>query len=77
MHLTTVGKWMVCAGLGIVVLGAVVWLSGKTNLPLGRLPGDVHVERGRFSLYFPIVTCIVLSIVLTVILMIVSRLFHR
>ena len=52
----------------LVLVGLLLVLGAKTHLPLGRLPGDM-VYRGKHSVvYFPIVTCIVLSIVLTVVL---------
>jgi hypothetical protein len=55
------GKTLLLVGLGIAALGLLVMLG----VPLGRLPGDFHVQRGSFSFYFPLATSIVLSIVLT------------
>jgi hypothetical protein len=55
------GKTLLLVGLGIAALGLLVLLG----VPLGRLPGDFHVQRGSFSFYFPLATSIVLSIVLT------------
>jgi hypothetical protein len=55
------GKLLVAVGLGIAVLGLLVMLG----VPLGRLPGDLAVKRGRFSFYFPLATSILLSILLT------------
>lgn len=66
------GKFLVLAGLALVVVGAVMW-SGLGRGWFGRLPGDIHYHRGNFSFYFPVVTCILLSIVLTIIL----RLFRK
>ena len=61
------GKILVFAGLTMVIVGAVLWLGfGKGWL--GRLPGDIHIERGGSGFYFPIVTCILISIVLTILL---------
>ena len=54
-------KFLIVAGLVLVGLG-VALLAG---LPLGRLPGDVTVQRGSFTFYFPLATCIVVSLVLT------------
>ena len=75
MLLTQLGKWIVIAGFGLVTLGALLWLAGKAGLPLGRLPGDLRFERENFSVYFPVVTCIILSIILTLLLNIIPRLF--
>ncbi|MEX2303129.1 MAG: DUF2905 domain-containing protein [Bryobacterales bacterium] len=68
------GRMLIAIGLGIVVLGLLVMLAAKLGLPgLGRLPGDL-VWRGKNSaVYFPIVTCIVLSILLTLAFSIFNR----
>jgi hypothetical protein len=62
-----IGKLLVIFGLVAVVLGAILW-SGFGGSWLGRLPGDIRVERGGSGFYFPIVTCIIISIVLSVLL---------
>jgi hypothetical protein len=46
------------------------WLG---KLGLGRLPGDIAIERGEFRFYFPIVTCLVVSLVVTLILRLLNR----
>jgi len=74
---TTLGKWIILVGLGLALLGGVVWLVGKTGLPLGRLPGDIRIERGGFSFYFPLATSILISIGLTLLLNVLARLFKR
>ena len=66
------GKFLVLAGLMLVVIGALLW-SGIGKNWLGRLPGDIHYSRGNFSFYFPVVTCLVISIVLTLLF----RLFRK
>ncbi len=74
---TTAGKWIILIGLGVVLLGGLVWVMGRAGLPLGRLPGDVHIERGGLSVYFPCATTILISIVLTVVLNLIVRLLRR
>ncbi len=74
--LAHLGKWLVAAGLALAVIGLVLWLAGKWGLPLGRLPGDIQLQGRRWTFFFPITTCIVLSIVLTVILNLVIRWFR-
>ena len=69
----SIGKWLIAAGLLLVVAGAVAWGVSRLGLPLGNLPGDVRVEGKRSSFYFPIVTCIVISVVLTVVLNLIGR----
>ena len=67
-----VGKALVALGLLIALGGVVLMLVGRVPW-LGRLPGDIHIERGNFSFYFPLATSLVLSVVLTLILYIVGR----
>ena len=74
---TTLGKWIILVGLGLTVLGGVIWLAGKTGLPLGRLPGDIRIQRDGFSFYFPLATCILISVGLTVLVNLLARLFKR
>jgi hypothetical protein len=58
------GKILVVAGLGLALLGLLVWKTGGLG-PLGKLPGDISIHRGNSSFYFPIVTCLLISLVLT------------
>ncbi len=55
---------LVIFGGVILLLGLALW-SGAGAGWLGRLPGDIRIERGNSGFYFPIVTCIILSIVLS------------
>ena len=63
---------MVVIGVIITLVGLVMW-SGYAPKWLGRLPGDIRIERGHSAFYFPIVTCIILSIVLSLLLSIFRR----
>jgi hypothetical protein len=65
----TVGKLLVTVGLVIAGIGFLVMLG----VPLGRLPGDIVVRRGTFTVYIPVVTSVVLSLLLTVLLMLLRR----
>ena len=67
-----VGKALVALGLLIALAGVVLMLVGRVPW-LGRLPGDIHIERGNFSFYFPLATSLVLSVVLTLLLYLVGR----
>lgn len=68
--LTEIGKTLIIFGVGIAVLGGLLWLSGGTlkNFPLGRLPGDILIEKDNFTFYFPLATCIILSIGLSLVI---------
>lgn len=63
------GKLLVLVGLAIAALGVLVMLG----VPFGRLPGDIVLRRGTFTLYVPIVTSIVLSLALTLVLLLLRR----
>ena len=67
------GKLLVGLGALIVVAGLALMLVGRTNLPLGRLPGDIIYRGKNTTFYFPLVTCILLSVVLSVVLYVVGR----
>jgi hypothetical protein len=71
------GKLIAIVGVVLIVLGGLIWLLGKSGLPLGHLPGDVHIQREGWSCYVPIVSMILLSVLLTIVLNIVIRLLHR
>jgi len=66
------------AGLGVLLLvaGFILILLGRTNLPLGRLPGDILYRGKNTTFYFPLATSILLSVVLSLVLYIVSRFRH-
>ncbi|MFM1652395.1 DUF2905 domain-containing protein [Brevibacillus sp. B_LB10_24] len=61
-----VAKVLIIAGVVLVIAG-LLWQVGGRFFPLGRLPGDIVVEKPNFRFYFPIVTCIVISVVLSLI----------
>ena len=66
------GKFLVILGAIIVVLGLLLWTGVGTGW-LGRLPGDIRIERGKSAFYFPVVTCIIISIVLSLIFSLFRR----
>jgi len=66
------GRVLMLVGAGFFVLGVVLTFAGK--LPwLGRLPGDVFVERGPVTFYFPLATCLLLSVVLSLVFWLFRR----
>lgn len=68
-------RFLIILGLVIVVLGLVWPLVGR--LGLGRLPGDIVVERENFSFHFPIATMIAVSVVLTILINVILRLIGK
>ena len=69
------GKFIVIIGVSTTLVGLVMW-SGIAPKWLGRLPGDIRIEREHSAFYFPVVTCIILSIVLSLLLSLFS-IFRR
>ena len=70
------GRTLMLLGIVLIVVGGGLWLAGATGarIPfLGRLPGDIHVQRDNWSFYIPLTTSILVSVVLTLILALLSR----
>ena len=61
------GKMLIFMGIFIVVMGLLVMLWGKVP-GLGKLPGDIYIERENFRFFFPVVSCLLISVCLTIII---------
>jgi hypothetical protein len=72
MAIDDFGKTLLVFGVLLAVLGGLMLLVGQVPW-LGRLPGDISIQRGNVRLYAPIATCLLLSLVLTVVLNLLSR----
>lgn len=66
------GKLLVLAGFLLTIVGLVLWKFGGFG-PLGRLPGDISVQRENFSFHFPIVTCVLISLALSFVMWLLRR----
>jgi Protein of unknown function (DUF2905) len=66
------GKLLIVLGLLIATVGVLFTLGGKIPW-LGRLPGDIHVERPGFSFSFPVASCLVVSVVVSLLLWFLRR----
>ncbi len=71
--MTDLGKLLVLLGGIVVILGLGLILLGRTNLPIGRLPGDIVYRGKHTTFYFPLATSIVVSVVLSVLLYLIGR----
>ncbi|HHT9127021.1 MAG TPA: DUF2905 domain-containing protein [Candidatus Brocadiia bacterium] len=69
------GKLLIFFGILLIVLGLfVLFCPPKAGIPfIGRLPGDIVIERKNFSFYFPVVTCIIISAILSIIFWLLGR----
>ena len=67
------GRLLAMLGVALVVIGGIVMLLGRTDLPLGRLPGDFLYRGKNTTFYFPLASSILLSVVLSIVLFLIGR----
>ena len=67
------GKYIVVFGVIIIVVGLIVYFFGNKLHWIGRLPGDIRIEKGSTRIYFPITTMILFSVLLTVVVNLIRR----
>jgi hypothetical protein len=67
-----IGRMLIYLGLFLVIVGIAFSLIGKIPW-LGHLPGDITIERERFTFYFPLATCLIISVVLSLVLYLLRR----
>ncbi|MCX8034384.1 MAG: DUF2905 domain-containing protein [Thermodesulfovibrio sp.] len=70
--MSEIGKFLIILGFVIILLGFLLTFAGKVPL-IGKLPGDIVIERRNFVFYFPLGTSILLSIVISLILYLLSK----
>jgi Protein of unknown function (DUF2905) len=66
------GRTLIYLGIFLVVVGLIFSLGGKMSW-FGHLPGDIYIQRERFTFYFPLTTCILISLVITLVLYLFRR----
>jgi hypothetical protein len=71
--MSDVGKLLIGLGIVLVVAGVVLTLLGRTNLPLGRLPGDIFYRGKHTTFYFPLATSVVISVILSLLLYLLGK----
>ena len=71
-ELNPLGKILIFFGVILILIGGVILLAGRIPW-IGRLPGDIFIQRKNFSFYFPIATSIIISIILTLIFTLLKR----
>lgn len=70
--LTEIGRIVMIGGVLLIVIGALLMLSGKIPF-IGRLPGDILIRREGFTFYFPLATSILISVILSLLLYLFRR----
>jgi membrane protein implicated in regulation of membrane protease activity len=72
MPFNGLGKLLILVGGILIIIGAVMVLAGKIPW-LGRLPGDIYIERPNFTFFFPLTTSILVSVILSLVLYLLFR----
>jgi hypothetical protein len=67
------GKWIIFAGLALVLIGAIVQFAPWAVSWFGRLPGDIRIEGEKGSVFIPLTSMIIISVVLTIIVNLLKR----
>jgi hypothetical protein len=67
------GKYIIFIGIAVIVIGVLIYFLHDKLHWIGRLPGDIRIERENFRFYFPIVTMIVISLVLTIVINLIKK----
>jgi len=73
LGVTEFGKLLVVLGGIVVIVGVALMLLGRTNLPIGRLPGDIVYRGKNTTFYFPLATSILISVVLSILMYVIGR----
>lgn len=71
----TTGKYLIIIGLIVLIMGIIIYFLNDKLHWLGRLPGDIRVEKENFKFYFPITTMIILSALLNLIIILIRKFF--
>jgi hypothetical protein len=69
------GKWIIIAGVLIIVIGIIIYFFHDKLNWLGKLPGDIRIEKENFRFYFPITTMIIISVLLTLLINVFKKFF--
>jgi hypothetical protein len=70
-----IGKYIIGIGVFIIIVGVIIYFFGDKLGWIGRLPGDIRVEKENFKFFFPITTMILISVLLTIIIYLFRKLF--
>ncbi len=73
----SLARLIIITGVILVLVGAGIYLLARSGLPIGRLPGDIRIQLGNFTCFFPLVTSLLLSVVLTLLLNIILRMLRK
>ena len=72
-----IGRFLMLGGIILLLMGGGIYFAAKFGLPLGRLPGDIHIEGRNGSFYFPVTSSILVSAILTIVANVISWLIKK
>jgi hypothetical protein len=73
----TFARYLVIGGVILILIGGGVYLASKFGIPLGRLPGDIRIERENGGFYFPLMSSILVSIILTIVFNLIAKFLNK
>ena len=73
MDTTSIAKYLIFFGVILLLIGSIFYFLAKLGIGLGKLPGDIIIQKENFTFYFPLATSIIISVVLTVLLSLFSK----
>jgi hypothetical protein len=73
VNLEGLGRWLLLAGAGILIIGGLIWLLGRFFPELSRLPGTIRLQGSGFTCIIPLLASVVLSVLLTVLLNLLAK----
>jgi hypothetical protein len=77
MTAMTFARILILTGIGMILIGGIVYLAARSGFPLGRLPGDIRIVRENVAIFIPCASMLLISLVLTLILNVVIRILNR
>lgn len=73
MNQSEAAKYIIIAGAILIIIGLIYYFFGNLFSWLGKLPGDIRYESGNTKVFFPIVTCIVITVILNLVIYLIKR----
>ncbi len=70
------GKYIIASGLIIVIIGIIIYYFGDKLTWIGRLPGDIRIEKENIKIFFPITTMLIASILVNVVIWLFKKYFN-
>ena len=77
MDLISISRMIILFGVILIVVGGLIYLFAKMDMPLGNLPGDIRIQGSNFSCVFALGTSILLSVVLTIVLNLLAKFLNK